>query len=32
MIKINGKVDKSNIYNGFSSNFSFFIQRRILSD
>ena len=25
-IKISGKVDKSNTYNGFSSNISFFIQ------
>ena len=28
MIKISGKVDKSNTYNGFSSNISFFIQGR----
>ena len=28
MIKINGKVDKSNIYNGFSSKNSFFIRGR----
>ena len=27
MIKINGKGDKTNIYNGFSSNISFFINR-----
>ena len=26
MIKIRGKVDKSNTYNGFSSNISIFIQ------
>ena len=26
MMKISGKVDKSNAYNGFSSNTSFFIQ------
>ena len=32
MIKISGKVDKSNAYNGFSSNISFFIQARISSD
>ena len=31
MIKINGKVDKSNSYNGFSSNISFFIQGRTSS-
>ena len=30
MIKINGKVNKSNTYNGFYSNISFFINRRIL--
>ena len=28
MIKINGKVDQPNTYNGFSSNISFFIQGR----
>ena len=28
MIKIRGKADKSNTYNGFSSNISFFIQGR----
>ena len=27
--KISGKVDKSNTYNGFSSNISFFIQQNI---
>ena len=32
MIKISRKVDKSNIYNGFSSNISFFIPGRTLSD
>ena len=32
MMKINGKVDKSNTYNGFSSNISFFIQGRTSSD
>ena len=26
MIKVSGKVDKSNIYNGFGSKISFFIQ------
>ena len=28
IIKINGKGDKSNTYNGFSSNISFYIQGR----
>ena len=28
MIKISGKVDKSNTYNGFTSHVSFFIQGR----
>ena len=32
MIKISGKVDKSNIYNGFNGNISFFIKRRITLD
>ena len=32
MIKISGKVDKSNIYNGFSSNILFFIQGKTSSD
>ena len=32
MIKISGKMDKSNIYNGFSGNTSFFINRRTSSD
>ena len=32
MIKISGKVDKSNTYNGFISNISFFIQGRTSSD
>ena len=32
MIKINGKVDKSNTHNGFSSDISFFIQGRASSD
>ena len=32
MIKIRGKVDKSNIYNKFSSNISFFIQEWTSSD
>ena len=32
MIKISGKVDKSNTYNGYSSNISFFIHRRRTSD
>ena len=27
MIKISGKVNKSNTYNGFSGNISFFIKR-----
>ena len=27
MIKISGKVDKSNSYNGFTGNISFFYQR-----
>ena len=31
MIKIRGKVDKSNTYNGFSGNISFFIDRRTSS-
>ena len=30
MIKISGKVDKSNTYNGFSSNVLFFIQGKTL--
>ena len=30
MIKISGKVDKSKIFNGSSSNISFFIHRRKL--
>ena len=29
MRKISGKVDKSNTYNGFSGNISFFIHGRI---
>ena len=32
MMKISGKVDKSNTYNGFSGNISFFINRRTSSD
>ena len=32
MIKISGKVDKSNTYNGFNGNISFFVNRRTLSD
>ena len=32
MIKISGKVDKSNIYNRFSSNISFLIQGRTSSE
>ena len=32
MIKRSGKVDKSNYYNGFSGNISFFIHRRTSSD
>ena len=32
MIKINGKVDKSNSYNGFGSNILFFIQGRTTLD
>ena len=32
IIKINGKVDKSTTYNGFSSNISFFIHWRTSSD
>ena len=31
-IKISGKVDKSNTYNGFNGNILFFINRRISSD
>ena len=31
MIKIHGKVDKSNIYNGFNGNISFCINRRTSS-
>ena len=31
MIKISRKVDKPSIYNGFSSNITFFIQRRTFS-
>ena len=29
MIKISGKVDKSNAFNGFSGNISFFIQESL---
>ena len=32
LIKISGKVDKLNTYNGFSSNISVFIQGRTSSD
>ena len=32
MLKINEKEDKSNTYNGFSCNVSFFIQGRTSSD
>ena len=32
MIKISGKVDKPNTYNGFSGDISFFIQGRTSSD
>ena len=32
MIKIRGKVDKSNTYNGFGGTISFFIYRRTSSD
>ena len=32
MIKMNGKVYKSNTYNGFNGNMSFFINRKTLSD
>ena len=32
MIKIRGKVDKSNTYNGFNGNISFFINRGTSSD
>ena len=32
MIKISGKVDKSNTYNGFSGNILFFINRKTSSD
>ena len=32
IVKISGKVDKSNTYNVFSSNISFFIQGRTSSD
>ena len=32
MIKINGKVNKSNTYNRFSGNISFFINNRTSSD
>ena len=32
MIKISGSVDKSNCYNGFSSNISLFIQGTTYSD
>ena len=32
MIKISGKVDKSNTYNGFRNYISFFIQERTSSD
>ena len=32
MIKINGKMDKSDTYNGFSSNISFFIQEFLQND
>ena len=31
MIKISGKVDKSNTYNGFSNNISFFVLERTSS-
>ena len=31
-IKINGKIDKTNTYNGFSSNISFFTLGRTSSD
>ena len=30
MIKISGKVDKSNTYDGFSCNITFFIQRKLV--
>ena len=32
MIKISGKVDKSNTYNGFNNSISFFINRRTSSE
>ena len=32
MIKISGKVDNSNTYNGFNGNISYFINRRTSSD
>ena len=32
MIKVSGKVEKPNTYNGFSSDISFFIQGRTFSD
>ena len=32
IIKINGKADKANTYNGFGSDCSFFIQGRTSSD
>ena len=32
MIKISGKIDKSNTYNGLSGNILFFINRRTSSD
>ena len=32
MIKISGKVDKSNTFNGFSGNISFFINRKTSSE
>ena len=32
MIKISGKVDKSDTYNGFSGIISFFIHRKTSSD
>ena len=32
MIKISGKEDKSNAYNGFSGNISFFNDRKTSSD
>ena len=32
MIKMSGKVDKSNTYNGFTGNVSFFINRKTSPD